>query len=77
MMENKSPFDNAVALVRYRPDTNSLAMVFDLSRASRHFTRYPNSQQTKKHPVEKNRLKPPFNPKTFFERGKNNGIQDD
>lgn len=30
MMENKSTFDNAVALIRYRPDTNSIARALDL-----------------------------------------------
>jgi hypothetical protein len=32
MMENKLTFDNAVALVLDRPDTNSLAEVLDLSK---------------------------------------------
>jgi hypothetical protein len=30
MMKNKSTFENAVVLIRYRPDTNSLAQAFDL-----------------------------------------------
>ena len=30
MMETKSTFDNAVALIRYRPDANSLALALDL-----------------------------------------------
>jgi hypothetical protein len=30
MMETKSTFDNAVALIRYRPDVNSLALALDL-----------------------------------------------
>jgi hypothetical protein len=28
-MKNKSTFDNAIALIRYRPDTNSLAQTLD------------------------------------------------
>jgi hypothetical protein len=30
MMENKSTFDNSVALILNRPETNSLDQVFDL-----------------------------------------------
>jgi len=41
-----------------------------LSRASRHSSKYPNSQQTQKHLVERYQSKPQFDPKDFFERGK-------
>ena len=41
-----------------------------LSRASRHSSKYPNSQQTQKHLVERYQSKPQFDSKDFFEREK-------
>jgi len=64
MMENKLTFKNAVALVRYRPETTSSAQTLDLFQGLQGI---PSTTQIFN---KRFRLKPPFNPKDFFERGK-------
>ena len=71
MMENKSTFDNAVALVRCRSDANSLTKALDLYQglqgnpANTQFLYKP-----KRHLVEKYQSKPTFDLKDSSERGK-------
>jgi hypothetical protein len=69
MMKNKSTFDNAVAPVHHRTDTNSLAKVLVLCQGLQGIS--SNIQIFNK----RYRLKPPLNPKDFL-KGENNGIQD-
>ena len=40
MMETKSTFDNAVALIRYRPDANSLALALNLCQGLQGISSY-------------------------------------
>jgi hypothetical protein len=62
-MENKSSFDNAVASVPPRPNTNSSAKILGLCQGLQGISSYTQIFN------KRYRLKPPFNPKDFFERG--------
>jgi hypothetical protein len=64
MMKKNLSFDNAVAPVHPRPDTHSLAKVLVLCQGLQGIS--SNTQIFNK----RFRLKPPFHPKDFFERGK-------
>ena len=55
-MKTKSTFDNAVTLIRYRPDVNSLALALDLCQGLRY----------RKHLMERCSSKPQFDLNDFF-----------
>ena len=76
MMENKSTFGNDVALIRYRPDTNSLAQAFDLCQrlqgipANTQILNKPKSISWRDTNRSHNSIQ------RIFLKGENNGIQD-
>jgi hypothetical protein len=64
MMKKNLSLDNAVAPVHHRPDTHSLAKVLVLCQGLQGIS------STTQIFNKRFWLKPPFNPKDFFERGK-------
>jgi hypothetical protein len=63
-METKSTFDNTVALIRHRPDANSLTQALGICQGLCY----------RKHLMERCSSNPQFDLKDFLE-GKENGIQ--
>jgi hypothetical protein len=75
MMENKSTFDNAVGLICYRPDMNSLAEALDLCQglqgipANTQILNKPKSISWRDTNRSHNSIQ------RIFLKGENNGIQ--
>jgi hypothetical protein len=65
-MKNRSTLNDAVTLIRYRPDANPLALALDLCQGLRY----------RKPLMERCSSKPQFDLNDFLE-GKDNGIQGD